>query len=180
MCMSGTNARNRKRLKAAAVVLAGLVVVIGGALLAPDPESSEWVAEATPSQPPYSGPGPTSEQVSADFEAATAAAGVGPAAPPRAFAVPGCLAPWESYGDVSDARLTALLESLTSRQWQLTGHRKTKRNVASSLEKDTWRLTVIHDKRAGAPQHLSLVAANSTPACEEAFKRAQADGMQAV
>ncbi|MEC4575919.1 hypothetical protein [Streptomyces virginiae] len=81
---------------------------------------------------------------------------------------------------MSDARLTALLEHLTSRQWQLTGHRKTKPTVASSLEKDTWRLTDIHDKRGGAPQHLSLVAANSTPACEEAFKRAQADGIQAV
>ncbi|MFF8259162.1 hypothetical protein [Streptomyces virginiae] len=177
---SGVRNRNRNRLKATAVVLAGLGFIIGGSLLAPDPEPSGWVAVPASSQPPYYGPGPTSEQVTADLEAATTTAGVGPAAPPRAFAVPGCLAPWESYGDVSDARLAALLESLTTRQWQLTGRRKTNPTVASSLTKGTWRLTVIHEKRAGTPQHLSLVAANSTPACEEAFKQAQTDGVRAI
>ncbi|MFE5679879.1 hypothetical protein ACFQ7B_30480 [Streptomyces erythrochromogenes] len=173
-------ARNRKRLKTTVVVLAGLGFIIGGALLDPDPESSEWVAAPASSQPPYSGPGPTSEQVTADFEAAAAAAGVGPAAPPRAFTVPGCLAPWETYGDVGEARLAALLENLNHRQWQLTGRRKTTSAVASSLTKGTWHLMVVHRKRPGTPEHLALVATNSTPACEEAAEQAQTDGVQAV
>ncbi|MFF3728039.1 hypothetical protein ACFYYM_37395 [Streptomyces erythrochromogenes] len=174
-------ARNRKRVKTTVVVLAGLGFIIGGALLDPDPESSEWVAAApASSQPPYSGPGPTSEQVTADFEAAAAAAGVGPAAPPRAFTVPGCLAPWETYGDVGEARLAALLENLNNRQWQLTRRQKTKSAVASSLTKGTWHLMVVHRKRPGTPEHLALVATNSTPACEEAAEQAQTDGVQAV
>ncbi|MFB7264987.1 hypothetical protein ACFCXH_22955, partial [Streptomyces nojiriensis] len=117
--------RNRKRLKATAVVLAGLGFVIGGSLLAPDPEPSGWVAEPASPKPLHSGPGPTVEQVTADLEAATAAAGLGPAAPPRPLLVPGCLAAWESYEHVSDARWAALLDGLTcrttsERQWETT------------------------------------------------------------
>ncbi|WP_328864002.1 hypothetical protein [Streptomyces virginiae] len=171
-----SGARNGKRLKAAAVVLAGLGFIIGGSLLDPDPEPSGWVVAPASSEPLYSGPGPTIDQVTADFEAATATAGLGPAAPPRSFMVPGCLATWESRRDVNDARLAMLMENLTSRQWQLTGRRKTKPTVASSLAKGTWHLTVVHEKRAGTSEFLSLLALNSTPTCEEAFKKAQADG----
>ncbi|MCX5174432.1 hypothetical protein [Streptomyces virginiae] len=170
--------RNRKRLKAAAVVLAGLGFIVGGSLLDPDPEPSGWVAEPASSQSPYSGPGPTSEQVTADFEAATTAAGLGPAASPRSFMAPGCLAPWESYEHVSDAQWAALQGNLTSRQWQLTQRLKRPHTVASSLTKGTWHLMVVHEDRPGSRGHLSLMAVNSTPACEEAFKKAQAAGTQ--
>ncbi|CAM5471536.1 hypothetical protein [Streptomyces avidinii] len=172
--------RNRKRLKAAAFVLAGLGFIVGGSLLAPDPEPSGWVAEPASSDPLYSGPGPTIEQVMADFEAATATAGLGPAAAPRSFMVPGCLAPWESYEHVSDARWAALLDNLTGRQWRPTQRLKRTHTVASSLTKGTWHLLVVHAKRPGTREHLSLVAANSTPACEKTFEQAEAAGSQAV
>ncbi|MCX4960278.1 hypothetical protein [Streptomyces virginiae] len=48
--------------------------------------------------------------------------------------------------------------------------------MASSLTKGTWHLTVVLEKRAGTSEFLSLLALNSTPTCEEAFKKAQADG----
>ncbi|MFD7783807.1 hypothetical protein ACFV4Q_12030 [Streptomyces nojiriensis] len=173
-------ARNRKRLKATAVVLAGLGFVIGGSLLAPDPEPSGWVAEPVSPKPPHSGPEPTVEQVTADFEAATATAGLGPAAPPRPFLAPGCLAAWESYEQVSDARWAALLDGLASRRWQRTGRLKRPPTVASSLTKGAWHLLVVHEKRPGTREYLSLLATNGTPACEEAFKQAQAAGTQAA
>ncbi|MFG2235010.1 hypothetical protein ACGFNX_34310 [Streptomyces sp. NPDC048723] len=177
---AGSRARNRKRLKATAVALAGLGFIVGGSLLAPDPEPSGWVAEPASPKPQYSGPGPTIEQVAADFEAAAATAGLGPAAPSRSFVAPGCLAPWESYEHVSDARLAALLDDLTSRQWRLTGRHKKPPTIASSLTKGTWHLLVVHEKRPGSRERLSLLAANSTPACEDAFKQAQDAGTQAV
>ncbi|MFI9064397.1 hypothetical protein ACIGQE_21405 [Streptomyces sp. NPDC053429] len=174
-------AANGKRLKAAAIVVAGLGFVIGGSLLAPDPQPSGWVAEPASTEPPlYAGPGPTGEQVTADMEAATATAGLGPAAPPRAFAVPGCLAAWESYETGSDAGLTALADGLTSHQWQLTARRKSTFGSSLSLTKGTWQLMVVHDKRPGAREHLRLLASNGTPTCEEAFRQAEAAGNQAV
>ncbi len=161
-------------------MLAGLGFIVGGSLVAPDPEPTGWVAQPAPSQPPYAGPGPTNAQVTADIEAATAAAGLAPVAPSPASSVPGCLAPRESYERVSDARLGTLLEQLNSRQWLLTGRREEKPTVASLLTKGTWQLMVVHEKRAGSPERLSLVAANMAPGCEEAFRQAQADGIQAV
>ncbi|MFJ6372678.1 hypothetical protein ACIQK5_31405 [Streptomyces virginiae] len=171
---------NRKRLKAAAVVLAGLGFIIGGSLLDPDPEPSGWVAEPASSDPLYSGAGPTVEQVAADFDAATAAVGLGPAAPPRSFMLPGCLASWESYEPVSDAQWAALRDDLTGRQWRLTQRLKRPHTVASSLTEGTWHLTVVYEDTPGAREHLSLMAANDTPACEEAFEQAQAAGTRTV
>ncbi|WKD31105.1 hypothetical protein [Streptomyces xanthophaeus] len=161
-------------------MLAGLGFIVGGSLLAPDPKPSGWVAEPVSSGPPYSGPGPTIEQVTADFEAATGTAGLGPAGPPLSSMVPGCLAPWESHEHVSDPRLAALVDDLTGRRWQLTGRWKKPHTVASSLTKGTWRLLVVHETRPGARERLTLLATDSTPACEEAFKQAQAAGIQAV
>ncbi|MGW9070000.1 hypothetical protein ACWGQT_11230 [Streptomyces yangpuensis] len=164
-------------------MLAGLGVIIGGSLLAPDPdpEPSGWVAEPASSQPPYSGPGPTSEQVTADREAATTAAGLGPAAPPGELAVPGCLASWETYGPVSDTGLSTLMENLTGRQWQPAGRaRKNPPTYYRWLTKGTWSLTVVHDKRDGKPELLSLLALSSTPACEETYKSVQANTTHAV
>ncbi|MER6257608.1 hypothetical protein ABT224_40435 [Streptomyces sp. NPDC001584] len=175
-----SGARNRKRLRTTAVALAGLGFIIGGSLLAPDPEPSGWVAEPVAPGPVHSGPGPTIEQVKADFEAATGAAGLGPAAPPLSFTVPGCLAPWESHEHVSDARLAALLDDLAGRRWQLTERWTRPHAVASSLTKGTWRLMVVHEKRPGSRERLSLLVTDSTPACEEAFEQAQAAGTQAV
>lgn len=100
--------------------------------------------------------------------------GWGRPAPPRPFLVPGCLAAWESYEHVSDARWAALLDGLASRRWQLTGRLKRPPTVASSLTKGAWQLLVVHEKRPGTREHLSLLATNGTPACEEAFKQAQA------
>ncbi|MFE7185534.1 hypothetical protein [Streptomyces erythrochromogenes] len=176
-----SSTRTRKRLQATAVVLAGLGFIIGGSLLAPDPQPSGWVTEPASSQPPYSGPEPTIEQVTADLEAATTTAGLGPAAPPRAFTVPGCLASWESYGPVSDTRLNTLMESLTSRQWQPTGRaHKTPSRSYRPFTKGTWSLTVVQDKRGSTSELLSLLALSSTPACEETYKSVQADTIHPV
>ncbi|WP_240802052.1 hypothetical protein [Streptomyces sp. A1136] len=79
------------------------------------------MADPVSTEPPlYSGPEPTSEQVTADLEATTATAGLGPAAAPRPYAVPGCMAGWETYETGSDAQTTALADGLAGRQWQLT------------------------------------------------------------
>ncbi|WP_329192001.1 MULTISPECIES: hypothetical protein [unclassified Streptomyces] len=162
-------------------MVAGLGFIVGGSLLAPDPRPSGWVAEPASTEPPlYSGPGPTSEQVTADLDAATATAGLGPAAPPRAFALPGCLVPWESYEAGSDARLTALADGLTHQQWQLTARRQSTFTSSVSWTKGTWQLMVVHDRRPGARERLTLLATNDTPACEEAFQQAEAAGNQAV
>ncbi|MFB7264978.1 hypothetical protein ACFCXH_22905 [Streptomyces nojiriensis] len=73
-----------------------------------------------------------------------------------------------------------LSSDITSRRWQLTERLKRPPTVASSLTKGTWHLLVMHEKRPGTREHLSLLATNSTPACERAFEQGQAAGTQAV
>ncbi|MGW7098067.1 hypothetical protein [Streptomyces sp. NPDC054838] len=116
----------------------------------------------------------------ADFQAVTGAAGPGPAAPPRSFVVPGCPAPWESYETVGDAGSAALLNGLNGRERQLEERRKRTPDVAFSLTKGTWQLAVVYERTPGARGHLTLLATNGSPACEEAFGQAQTAGTRSA
>ncbi|MFG2709360.1 hypothetical protein ACGFX2_02250 [Streptomyces goshikiensis] len=176
----GGGGRRRGRVKAAAVVVAGSAFVVGGALLAPDPgpvKYDGWVPEPVSSATPgYVGPGPVKDVVLADFAAATGAAGLGPgteATRPALAGVVDCAASWDSFGAVDDTRVTALVTGLTGRGWQVT-LRRTEPAPAVTLTKGTWVLVLAHEKPAGAPEHLSLLALRNGPACDEEFKKAEA------
>ncbi|MFF3210848.1 hypothetical protein ACFYYB_09290 [Streptomyces sp. NPDC002886] len=167
------------RLKVLAVVAAGLGVVVGGSLLAPEraPASprANWTAVPRSSlQPVYSGPEPTRDTVLEDFYVVTDDAEVGMdvgQGNPLREAWGDCAADYVSFEFVSDQQLVGLVNGLVARGWTVN-HRMTEPVLAYTLEKGKWSLSTFAKAPNGALQ-FSLLALKGTPECEQRFKEQQ-------
>ncbi|MFJ6052265.1 hypothetical protein [Streptomyces sp. NPDC092307] len=155
------------KVKAVAVVAGWLGVVVGGCLIAKDPESPAakgWEAEPASTAPAYSGPDPEQADVLQDFESVTASAGLGPGVANAGVNPAGCVAGRNHLGPTNGTQQTELLNGLVEHGWQITRRRTDP--VVVALSKGTWVLTVAPEPPSGPPV-LSLIAIRDTAACEK-------------